>query len=121
MNEEENKKKQSIARKELSRTEENGLETVKNIIERFEFDDDVERILADIFDDYEYAQDNGLYFDAFDAISYIEVDKVLKELREKLEQEEDIESDDELDENYIADLKTVINYLNLYTAYTIWV
>jgi hypothetical protein len=103
----------SIARKELSRTEVDGKETIVNEIKHFEFDAVVLELIEDIFDDWEYAQAHGVQGDEEYDIVFIEVDRCIDELDDRIL---DAEPDGE---NATMEIK-IKTYLEPYRGFTIW-
>ena len=98
----------AIARKELSRKEKNNIEHIKNSIIYFEFDDGIISSIYMIFDEWEYAQENGIYNNQMDELIYIDVNLVLSCLKERIEDYEDV---------FIE--KLIIEYLEKYKGYKI--
>lgn len=102
--------KKSIARKELSRVIKNNKETVINDYHKFDFDKAAYAALENIFDDYEYAQDHGVYSDRDDAFVFLEVDAVIEELKERVSNDPDCSLEE----------KTLRDFLKEWKGYTIW-
>lgn len=103
--------KKSIARKELSRVIKNNKETVINDYHKFDFDKAAYAALENIFDDYEYAQDHGVYCDRDNAFVFLEVDVVLDELKGRSLND----NEDNIEE------KTLSDFLKEWKGYTIWI
>lgn len=101
----------SIARKEISRIKENGKETIVNEYIEFEMDKGIRSSFYDLFEDYEYAQEHGVYYDLNDDILFIRVNFVLDELNDRLIDR----SEDE-----ITCEKILIDFLSQYKGYDIW-
>ena len=78
----------SIARKEISRVVKDNKETIVNEFYEFEFDKAAYSALNNIFDDYEYARDHGVYSDE-DDFYLIDVDIVIEELQDRMLDEEE--------------------------------
>ena len=103
----------SIARKEFSRLRENGQETIVNDYIEFEMDKDIYATLIEIFDDYEYAEEHGVFWNQDDDIHLIEVDKVVEELDDRMMEREADE---------IFKEKLLREYLYpKFKGYTIWI
>lgn len=102
---------QSIARKELTRTELDGKEMIINEIRRFDFDNKILAEIEEIFDDWEYAQNHGVFCNEEDEIVMMDVDIVLEELQERID----------CNEEYREYEKTIIQYLKDFKGFKIWV
>lgn len=102
--------KLSRARKEISRTENDGKETIVNEIIRFKMPPEIMEGLKDIFDDYEYGQENGVYSD-LDGFVTIDVDECVNALLERKDYAEET--------YFIEDL--LIEFFKKYAGFTIWV
>jgi hypothetical protein len=103
--------KKSIARKEISRVEFDGTETIVNSIIHFDFDTEILERLGEIFEDYDYATSHNIYFNEDSDLVYIEVDSVIDEMEDRsLNDEEDNDVE-----------KKIIVYLTPYKGFTIWV
>jgi len=103
----------SIARKEISRIKENGKEIVIYEYIEFEMDKGIYGTLIDIFEDYEYAQDHGVFWNQDDDIQLIEVDKIVEELDDRMiEREEDEIFKEKLLKEYLYPK---------FKGYTIWI
>ena len=100
----------STARKELSRTEENGKETIVNEIIHFDFDGSILDDLKDIFGDGEYEQEHGVFFDKYEEIHSIDVYDCIMELNERTFDDDD----------YTKEMR-IIAYLEKYKEFKIWV
>jgi len=101
---------QSIARRELSRVEKNGKETVIYDIIHFDFDKEIREDIDFIFDDYEYAQNHGVNYWEED-LYLITVNDLIEELKDKL-----------LDNDYDGEReKKMIKYFEKYQNFIIWV
>ena len=101
----------AIARKELLRKEKNNIEHIKNSIIYFGFDDDIITLIMIMFDEWEYAQANGIYKNQDDEIVYIDVNLLLEALNERIECADDDED--------ISKEKEIMEYLEKYKGYTI--
>jgi hypothetical protein len=102
---------EAIARKEISRKEKNNIEHIKNSIIHFEFNDGIITSIKIMFDEYEYAQENGIYENQDDEIVYIDVNLLLEALNERIECAD-------YDEN-VSTEKIIIEYLEKYKGYKI--
>ena len=107
--------KQSIARKELSRVEENGKETIVNDIIHFDFDEGILCLLEEIFDDWEYASNHGINMLEDGETQIIDVDQALDELEDRIMGDETPDKEDTQREH------TIKEYLEDYRGYTIWI
>jgi hypothetical protein len=101
----------SIARKELSREVANDKETIINEIIYFEFDSGVLEAIDMIFDDWEYAQEHGVFTND-DGVTLINVDDCIQEMEEKIKMNDD---DDTFNEKLVRD------YLMKFKGFSIWV
>jgi hypothetical protein len=104
----------SIARKELSRTEQDGKETIVNEIIHFKFDGGVLESINLIFDDWEYAQEHGVYSDD-DGVTIIIVNQILDKLDDRIMNDDTPDKDDTQNEVLVRD------YLLKFKGFTIWV
>ena len=103
----------STARKELSRIEKGGKETIVNEIKHFEFDTNIRFDLETLFDDWEYGIDNGICYDRDgDEIIMIEVNDCLEEVNNRLSEDED---------TFEEECKRIKPYLEQFKDFTIWV
>lgn len=93
---------ESIARKEISRSETDGKETIINEIIHFKFDEGVMEAFDMIFDDWEYAQEHGVYSND-DGISMIDVDMALDEMDDKIMDDDTPDKEDTFNEKLIRD------------------
>ena len=102
----------SIARKEVSRTEADGKEIIVNEIIHFNFDGGVLETMDMIFDDWEYAQEHGVYIDDED-ITIIDVNMALDELEDRIMGDDTPDKEDTQNEILIRD------YLEKFRGFTI--
>ena len=103
---------EATARKELARSEADGKETIINEIVHFEFDPGVMEVMDLIFDDWEYAQEHGVYSND-DGITMIDVNMLLDEMDDK------IMADDTLDQEDTFNEKLIRDYLDKFRGFTI--
>ena len=101
----------SIARKEISRIRENGKEIIVNEYIEFDMDKGLCASFIDIFEDYEYAQEHGVYITQDNDIFSIDVDMVIDELNERLIDRE---------EDEVMHEKILLEFLSQYKGYSIW-
>jgi hypothetical protein len=101
----------ATARKEISREEKDGTETIKNEIIHFDIPPEIEQALNFIFDDYEYGQDHGVFVDSLDRIHTINVEDMLEELHDRIENDPD---------NSFME-KVLIDFFEKYEGFTVWV
>lgn len=90
-------------------------EIITNYYEEIDFDDKILNYICDyIFDDWEYAQDHGVYFDQEDELQCIKIDMMLDELHDRC-----IDRDEE-EECRIE--KEIVTYCKKWKKkdYTIW-
>lgn len=107
----------ATARKELSRTVIGYTEVIQNKYLKFDFDTYIRELIDDIFDDFEYAQEHGVYYYEDDLYS-IDVNSCIDELNDRLlmnDDEEETEDDEKEPE------EKIIEYLTPYKDFTIWV
>jgi len=104
----------SIARKELSRIEQDGKETIVNEIIHFEFDSVVLEAIDMIFDDWEYAQEHGVFTND-DDVTMIIVNQALDEMEDKIMGDDTPDKEDSSNEILVRD------YLTKFKGFTIWV
>jgi len=104
----------SIARKEISRIEQNGKEVVTNEIIHFDFDGGVLEAISNIFDDWEYAQEHGIYSDE-DDVTMITVDMALDEMEDRIMRDDTPDKEDTQNEILIKD------YLTKFKGFTIYI
>ena len=96
----------AIARKEISREFKDNKETIINERKDFLFDISIQEIIEEIFEDYEYARDKGVYWGE-DELYMIEVNSLLEECEQRLEDEDSRERD-------------IITYLKKWKDYKIY-
>lgn len=101
-----------IARKEISRKITGTVEIVTNDIIEFEFENEFLFQLENIFDDWEYGQEHGVYQDEDGYVVNIDVNMCIEELEEKIV----VASDEE----YMTLLKDIVTFLSVYRGYVIW-
>ena len=100
-----------IARRFISKTIEGSKETIVNEIIEFDFDKAMKQTVCDLFEDWEYAQGHGVFYNQQEDLFSIDVDDCLEELKERQYNE---------DEEY-AQEKLLMNYLDKYSGYTIYI
>ena len=104
---------ESILRKELSREIKDGKEYVVNEFLKLQVPLEVEEAINWIFDDYEYAQDHGVYYNYDDDISLIDIDNMLECLEDKIQDAIDEEEDYDKE-------KLVKEFFVKYKGFKIW-
>ena len=104
----------SIARKELTRVEQDGKEIVTNEIIHFDFDGGIMETLDMIFDDWEYAQEHGVYTND-DGITVIDVNMALDEMDDRILNDDTPDKEDTQNEILIKD------YLEKFRGFTIYI
>jgi hypothetical protein len=116
----------TTARKEISRIEEKeilhnptlgmtGQETIINEIIHFDFDDGILQGISDIFDDWEYGKDHGIFVNEDEDIYMIEVNACLDEIEDRIMADETPDKEDSQKEKLIKD------YLEKYRGFDIWI
>ena len=108
-----NMKMKAIARKELSRIENEDKEVITNEIVRFDFDEKIMNYLETIFDDYEYGQNHGVYQNEDGEICIIDVDMLLDEMHDM------IADDESKDKEETATEKTISEYFEKFKGFNI--
>ena len=91
------------------------VETIKNEYEEIDFDNDIyENITENLFEDYEMAQENGVYYDLTGILHTIDVELAVEYLNDRIN---DKWTDDE--DEYISE-KLVRDYLLKFKGSVLW-